>query len=387
MFMKVWYQRIITRVVIPSIIKSVLWILDFLTSQAGCRQLEKTGRYDVVLSLIYDHYADVRLAEGGFRSEVRPIYEKCLEAALVSSSLSGIVSSANFLWRFYQDDEFIRKISHCYESIDSDDIVFDSILASCDYNRSGVIENLDKFGGLDTRDEKKVSSFVQVCSALKSSGFRGKYLLPSAEVYDYINHNNKGNQIVNFLEEGDYCFVGNSNAEAGRGRGSIIDAFSDVVRFNNFQLNEDYQTDYGSKTTVWVRSAASDVIPRNCDNFKLVVWGDCLEYSRVTSKQLEFLHELTCKKIPIVSIPASVMSDLRDKSNLCYPSTGLIMCYWFYMLTGFLNEGQLFGFSESQSGVCDGGGQYFEDTVRANITHHRWGVERDILQAMLEGRF
>lgn len=45
--------------------------------------------------------------------------------------------------------------------------------------------------------------------------------------------------------------MGNSPCELNKHKGKQIDANGIVIRFNNFEISERTQDDYGSKTTVW----------------------------------------------------------------------------------------------------------------------------------------
>lgn len=52
--------------------------------------------------------------------------------------------------------------------------------------------------------------------------------------------------------------VGNGSSLLGKGLGSKIDSFDEVVRFNNFEL-DGYTNDVGSKSTILARRACDDV--------------------------------------------------------------------------------------------------------------------------------
>ncbi|MFX5611356.1 glycosyltransferase family 29 protein, partial [Acinetobacter baumannii] len=59
-----------------------------------------------------------------------------------------------------------------------------------------------------------------------------------------------------------FAVVGNGPVEIGSKNGSIIDSFDIVIRFNNYNLDHEYSVDYGTKTTVWVKSGYYQDIDR-----------------------------------------------------------------------------------------------------------------------------
>lgn len=57
------------------------------------------------------------------------------------------------------------------------------------------------------------------------------------------------------LKDGNIVLVGNAPSLIGQGKGPAIDAFDHVIRLNDFRLRG-YETDFGTRTTVWYSAAA-----------------------------------------------------------------------------------------------------------------------------------
>lgn len=101
--------------------------------------------------------------------------------------------------------------------------------------------------------------------------------------------------------------VGNGPSVLQHEAGAEIDAFDEVVRFNNFEL-EGYEKYVGTKTTIWARPASAFVKERKAKHFKRIIafatYGIylpvLLEYIptlRRLYKRIEIVGENACREI------------------------------------------------------------------------------------------
>ena len=64
-------------------------------------------------------------------------------------------------------------------------------------------------------------------------------------------------ELKHLLEKNDvdFCIIGNSPKELGKGSGKKIDSHKLVLRFNDFSTSPDFYKDYGKRTSVWIRGS------------------------------------------------------------------------------------------------------------------------------------
>jgi hypothetical protein len=164
-------------------------------------------------------------------------------------------------------------------------------------------------------------------------------------------------KLKDLVRNGDFCIVGNSPKELGKGSGPKIDSYSCVIRINNFVVSEEYKEDYGKKTTVWAHSFCYDINPK--EEMETVVcplplntWGviDRYHWTDVAwMKRDEYKTEYA---------PNDVFHELLD--SVTEPSTGLALLYWISQYVD-IKEDQVFGFD------------FFGRGERGVVTSHYWG--------------
>jgi len=149
------------------------------------------------------------------------------------------------------------------------------------------------------------------------------------------------------------AIVANGPAEKDTGNGGKIDAFDNVLRMNNFHIDDEWSKDYGTKVTHWASSMFLNIEHRDFDFKNVYVCASerTLEKSPDTpiyltyQKNKERLEEYKDK---LHYIPEKYMENLwRIHYN---PSTGLILLYWMYRELGYIPRENLFGFSFFDAG-------------------------------------
>lgn len=168
------------------------------------------------------------------------------------------------------------------------------------------------------------------------------YQIQSSEMYlDILKYRSK---MENFFKENknNFCIVGNGPSEIGSNNGTKIDKYKIVIRINNYNL--ELPSDYGKKVDVWFRVANDEVDNTNLHNQNKVIFvGNNFAVKRVDA----YKYTLSCKlaNCEYTCVPSYIFRDLILKLNTL-PSTGLVILYWIYKVTGKkIPRANLYGFS------------------------------------------
>lgn len=148
------------------------------------------------------------------------------------------------------------------------------------------------------------------------------------------------------------AIVGNGPAEISKGSGKTIDAFDNVLRFNNFSLDAQYQADYGTKFTHWAHCMHPNIKERT-DAFQKIYVPFPVYDSRCPYKY-SVNHKIFEKnKGKTIFIPYEYFNDLLQSMKLITPhiaqpkpSTGIAISYWLFReQEHYIEPKQLFGFT------------------------------------------
>ena len=260
--------------------------------------------------------------------------------------------------------------------------------AVCLYEMKGEDTAL---GFLESRDEYMNMDFGQylpLAYLLNKRGPRLHRYANSAFVFSRLEESRQNSAFEKLIENRSVCLVGNSPIEIGKGRGAEIDAHEIVIRFNNYSTDAPYSIDYGTKTDIWVRSGANDVVDRkDAESYKMVVWEEDYWHRQCQWNFPKLLYRDVRKSVLTVYADFALHNALRKITDLYVPSTGLVMCYWVYRIKGSLPLNSLFGFSMVDQLNNPGNKHYF--TIHPNGVggHHNWIVEKEALTKMIEGSF
>lgn len=176
--------------------------------------------------------------------------------------------------------------------------------------------------------------------------------------------------------------VGNSGCEVGRSHGHQIDQYTDVVRFNRFNIDPPYDKDYGTKTTILVRIGAdkSDFeLPssNNSEKSMIIISSASILYRgrawRAACRLLSKGHTL-CVFPPRFHIE---LTQILKGS----PSSGISFVYLLRKLRGDLFRKDFFGFSfVDQIESEDASAHYFEKARPSFV--HQWHRERELFDKL-----
>ena len=158
--------------------------------------------------------------------------------------------------------------------------------------------------------------------------------------------------IENFAElisNNRFCVVGNSPKELGRGNGERIDSYDLVLRFKNYDIEEEFSNDYGVKTDIWSTPFNLTQFYRDPSQYKATLC--CLPLNiprwRLWVGKWNIDYDVLAQYEDIVQyIPYKIFEEVWNKYETGQPSTGIITLYWMYKILGRkLSREDIFGFS------------------------------------------
>ncbi|MFT6989127.1 MAG: hypothetical protein ACJASL_001093 [Paraglaciecola sp.] len=176
-----------------------------------------------------------------------------------------------------------------------------------------------------------------------------------------------------------FCIVGNGPTEVGTMNGNEIDKNTIVIRFNAYSTDFTHRVDYGSKTTIWVKTTHYIEVPRRDDNlFKSVVVSGYNVLHRNPSS-IEIALDMPNKSIDF--IPNYVYEELIVELE-GMPSAGMAILFWIYKLVGPIPNKCVYGFSMGNQ-EKNKNEHYFTNTKQAGYYSHRWDNEAILLRKII----
>ncbi len=173
--------------------------------------------------------------------------------------------------------------------------------------------------------------------------------------------------------------VGNSPCELGRGAGAQIDAHDIVIRFNNFSTSYPFTPDYGSKTTIWVKTGMFETVQRRVgEKFDLIVQpAGHLPFS--SAHGVDVVWSAILDDCEMEFVPRKFKYELVKKLGAT-PSAGLLILYWLHSLNGPLSRSSIFGFSMTDQ--PEGGHTVYHSAPDNGAYRHNWQAERAIFDQL-----
>jgi len=125
--------------------------------------------------------------------------------------------------------------------------------------------------------------------------------------------------------------IGNGPSVLDKELGKKIDSFDTVVRLNNY-TTKGYEKYIGSKTAIWGRSDAKDIVNRDISSFqKVIVFIPPQNYTK--EKRLKGIRNLLFQEnVELCDIEISMKSKkLLKCSRGEWPSTGMLAVNYFIL--------------------------------------------------------
>lgn len=181
-----------------------------------------------------------------------------------------------------------------------------------------------------------------------------------------------------------FCIVGNSPNIIGSGNGAMVDAKHLVIRLNNYPSGVPYESDYGRKIDIWVRSGFNDaVFQRPLKSLRHVVLCGNNIRNRYSDGMDLFMPYLD-HGIPVEPIPGFIYRELFKKIEAS-PSAGLASVWWSYRTIGQITPSNSLAFSMIDN--SDFVSRYPTGEVQGlKPSRHNWEAERCLYDAIVADR-
>jgi|SRR5476649_179612 len=239
-------------------------------------------------------------------------------------------------------------------------------------------------------EAKDIHRYLPLAKFAKNNGVVNAEIEKAIYVYDCLVQNNQSRTLANLIEGKSIAIVGNGPSEIGMGKGSEIDSYDIVIRFNNY-TTQGHEQDYGSKTTVWVRgSGGDDILDRvEVDQYNLVIWEADYDHFPIHFNNLDTLYDyLRQDKFKCINFDFESHLSLREFSGISFPTTGLVTIWTLYnLLEKSMAKISLFGFSFSNHQKDVLSTHYFEerseDEVKKRTAVHDLSAEAKFIESLI----
>lgn len=232
---------------------------------------------------------------------------------------------------------------------------------------------------------KHIEQFLPVADLAEKMGYTNERILKAALVFRALEK--RKTKFQKFIRGKTVALVGNGPSELGKGKGSEIDAHDIVIRMNNYQT-KGHETDYGSKTDVWVRGWGGDDLLDYTSKNKYLFAGVSGNYYFIPlyyDFQLDILYrDLIERKIETGYISCDLYAELRQTVDI-HPSTGFAILY--NLLRSKCQKINLYGFSFLQEKSDGYATHYFNDRdeneARVRSSCHSWDKESEWIRLFM----
>ena len=147
-------------------------------------------------------------------------------------------------------------------------------------NRTDDLESIFK-KYLHFHETKDVAQFFKVAEYFNKRGFSDDKIIQSSKIAAKLEQARSNGLFAEMIKDKSIAVVGNGPSEIGKSRGNEIDNHDIVVRFNKF-CTTGFETDYGTRTDIWVNhSSNNEFLQYPCDfDYKLIMWLFDMMYFR-----------------------------------------------------------------------------------------------------------
>ncbi|MGI5831636.1 MAG: glycosyltransferase family 29 protein [Thermoguttaceae bacterium] len=191
----------------------------------------------------------------------------------------------------------------------------------------------------------RVEKILPLAAFAEEIGIAAPEIVASADAFRKLDKNRKAGMFAELLRGKTVAVVGNGPSEIGTGRGKKIDTYDKVIRFNNY-VTTGYETDYGSRTNIWITSTGQDVChDRSYDNYELTVIGPNLWHAFLADEERANIFTTLRNTDRAATFDPEPQTELWEALDGC-PSYGLV-CLWTILRQNLatLTADDIFGFS------------------------------------------
>ncbi|MDM1269002.1 glycosyltransferase family 29 protein [Acinetobacter indicus] len=233
-------------------------------------------------------------------------------------------------------------------------IYLNSLINLKEYERCDEIIKIyiNKFGGISD-----AFGYLNLASYLYEKNICN--LKREAKIFDFLNSNNR--EISEIIKKSrSIAIVGNGSSHIDKYLGKEIDEHDIVVRFNNFKI-DGYECDYGSKTDIWVRGLGEDIVePKEIDKISYVIFSNDFKHIDLDNTNLGVLENYRIKNKVVTYLDSYFHRNLKVNSGIMFPTSGLLLVWYVYLIRGSLEKVSLYGFGFQSPEVSKYNEHYFE---------------------------
>lgn len=240
----------------------------------------------------------------------------------------------------------------------------------------GIVPNLSVYCDIDNFsrflvEDMTIISYPELATV--------KEIKPYFDFYNQANKN--GIVLLKELYGKSIAIVGNSPCELNKRKGSDIDAHDVVIRFNNFQINQELELDYGKKTTIWACTPTLESLKLREDlgSFDFVITPKVNNY--IPEFRSSCLLNMGHAGIDVALFD---VAHFMRKYDMRVLSLGLLVILWLAENSDQFKQVSIYGFSliDQLNGVK----HYFSGDPSAGkqLSFHKWSKEALVLNSLIE---
>lgn len=194
--------------------------------------------------------------------------------------------------------------------------------------------------------EEKLEHFIPVAFlAKKHFGISNDSVILSATRFETMKNNN--GFFEKLVSTGSIALVGNGPQEKGKLSGSKIDSHALVLRFNSYNLSEEFHADYGKKVTIWANCGNIPVDNCKKGNFKYFMYLPGIYDEPIDNRFLDdFENAFTVDMLALRKV-------IYKKTGLYCTSNGFNLIFAIKKLNKDFSVNDCFGFSFKDEVISD----------------------------------
>lgn len=194
----------------------------------------------------------------------------------------------------------------------------------------------------------QIHLYYPVAAFAHKNGITNSWIDKAATVFNYLENNTQ--YFETYINNKNIAVVGNAPTQIGKGKGYEIDSHDIVIRFNCFKT-KGFESDYGSKTTAWVRNidiaVAKDMEQIEVSEFDFIILEPNIWRFPIDNIFLDTFYTYVTK----YDIPVCY---LKNRDSLvrqidAFPTSGALLLYNLYLYRKLTKSIQLYGFSFTDS--------------------------------------
>ncbi len=272
-------------------------------------------------------------------------------------------------WRFYYHQFWLVYLSCLIEIKDAENALY-------------ILNKYVDYHGLFDIDR-----FLPVAKFALNNGYSNKKIEEAVFVYDKLAQNRRNDLFKKILEGKTVAVIGNGPSEIGRNKGEEIDLHDIVIRFNNYRT-AGFEKDYGSRTDVWTRNAANDLVDRK-EKYQLIIWEVDYDCWKVKTDHLDILYRQLSGGENVYNTDNH--RSLRKASGVDFPTTGLVLIWEIYKKFGNFDKVDFYGFNFCQKKLDSYCTHYFSDRdekeARERSEVHHLNKEARFVLELINGKY